>query len=333
MEKHLGNKARVTPLDIVRERFVGMRDGTFHLHMGSVANAAMAAEGILAYAEEGVGPLEIRVLWDFYNNPFAYLVRGDSDIKDIYDIKGKRIAFGVHSPWCMEAVRGLLAFVQLTEDDVTIVPFGSWAAINRAVAEGKADVTFSAAESGVVYEIEAAPKSIRWLDMPFEDTEAWSRFLKFMPTHFPLIAEVGVETARGHEMFAAAYTWSMHADADEGLAYLITKITYEQYADFKDLHKMFGFSAPEAQRAWLDMCPLAYHPGAIRYLKEQGIWTAEDDKWNAGVLALEKQYQGAWELSTRKAKEQGLKIDPLNEEWMSLWDKYRGKLKRVAVRL
>jgi TRAP transporter TAXI family solute receptor len=61
----------------------------------------------------------------------------------------------------------------------------------------------------------------------------------------------------------------VHADMDEKLAYDITKAIFERRAELVAIH-------PEAANLSLESAvkdsPAAFHPGAIRYYKEQHVW-------------------------------------------------------------
>ena len=75
------------------------------------------------------------------------------------------------------------------------------------------------------------------------------------------------------------------------------------------------------------------HPGTIRYLKEIGYWTAENDRINQESLELEKRYEKAWQTALADAKAKKIKISPKNKKWMDLWDSHRSKLPRKGTRI
>ena len=335
MEKQWGIKVRVRPTEIAKERYVGLRDGTIHAILSDASgNILFSLIGDpKVYGGKGEGPMAIRVAWYCIDMFYGWLVRGDSDIKSFADIKGKRVVKGTHSAVCIKAFEGMLAFAGLTEDDVTVVPVGSWSAQPRAVMEGRADIGYYAPESAVSYEMEASPHGVRYLAFPSEDTEAWARYSVYGPDKYPAKCSRGVESALGVEMLGGPRGVVVHRDTDEGLVYEMVKFLGEQFADYKDLHPQLEYFSLDHQRAWLDSCPYPYHPGAIKYLEEKGIWTAEDDKWNMAALGLEKQYQGAWEAALKEAEAKGIEVDVKDDEWISLWEKYQGKQKPPRFRL
>jgi uncharacterized protein len=61
----------------------------------------------------------------------------------------------------------------------------------------------------------------------------------------------------------------VHADMDEELVYQITKALFEHKAELVAIH-------PEAANLSLESAvkesPAPFHPGAIRYFKEQNVW-------------------------------------------------------------
>ncbi len=59
-----------------------------------------------------------------------------------------------------------------------------------------------------------------------------------------------------------------------------------------------------------------FHEGAIRYLKEKGIWTAQDDQWNSKSLAHVKKVQELWKVTVQEAKSKGIGEKDFTEYWL-----------------
>ena len=62
-----------------------------------------------------------------------------------------------------------------------------------------------------------------------------------------------------------------------------------------------------------------FHPGAIKYLREKGIWDAEDDAWNETRMARLEAVKAAWAAATEKADAEKVSDD----DWPAFWDSYR----------
>ena len=58
-----------------------------------------------------------------------------------------------------------------------------------------------------------------------------------------------------------------------------------------------------------------FHEGAVRYLKEKGIWTAEDDAWNEKRTQRMNALVEAWE--SFKSENEGLSEEDFAEAWMA----------------
>ena len=56
--------------------------------------------------------------------------------------------------------------------------------------------------------------------------------------------------------------------------------------------------------------------GAIKYLKEKGVWTAKDDEWNNGRVAHLKKVQEAWDNAISQAELKKMKSKHFPKFWL-----------------
>ena len=59
-----------------------------------------------------------------------------------------------------------------------------------------------------------------------------------------------------------------------------------------------------------------FHEGAIRYLKEKGVWTAEAQAWNDARVAHMKKLQAAWEKALEEKTAKKIKEKKFEEFWL-----------------
>jgi len=60
----------------------------------------------------------------------------------------------------------------------------------------------------------------------------------------------------------------------------------------------------------------AFHDGAIRYLKEAGIWKPEHQAWQSGMLKRHASMQTAWkEMMTKDPIARSLESTALQKVW------------------
>ena len=332
MEKFLGVPVRTMPTDSTKVSFSQMRERKALFAALSTSSLGVALQGEHPYCVEGWGPQKLALAWMGYDGPFGYFVRGDSPIKTVKDLKGKKVAWYLASPAWMLGAEGVLRFAGLTLKDVEMVRLGSYAACARAVVEGKADADYVSAVSSVTFEVMESPSGIRFLPMPLEDKEGWARYNEINPLIPWGVCEKGVKVARGVPMANHIFCNATYTDVDTEYIYQVARFFGEAYDQYKDLHAENRDMSLEKMRALLDTKCLPVHPGTIKYLKEKKLWTTDDDKWNQERLEEMNRYEKAWSKAIQEAKTKGLKIDLNNDTWVKFWNDYRAKLPVFKIR-
>ena len=105
----------------------------------------------------------------------------------------------------------------------------------------------------------------------------------------------------GAGLYEAAAAWMMGyryplitvpASAKEAEVYAMTKAVAETF----DLYKAANPIMPRwnVQKAGTPPMDAAFHEGAIRYLKEIGVWKPEHQEWQSGMLKRHAALQAAW---------------------------------------
>ena len=67
-----------------------------------------------------------------------------------------------------------------------------------------------------------------------------------------------------------------------------------------------------------------FHPGAIRYLKEIGVWTDKDQAWNDARLARLENVMAAWETATEETMDQNIS----SKDWPTFWEEQRAAIEK-----
>ena len=184
MENLTGMKVRVRPDNNTAARHKWLKAGIMELNAESVSDTAIfCLEAKAGNATRDGGPFPIRIVWLGQAMPYGFMVRGDSPIKTVYDIKPKsKVAYYTASPSASVAADALLAWAKVSKEDIVVVPFSSWPANIKAVAEGKADVAYSVPTAPTAFEAEASPHGIRWLPLSYKaDPEGAKRFATLRP--------------------------------------------------------------------------------------------------------------------------------------------------------
>lgn len=336
MEQDTGMKIRLVPerSTVIQGRWLkeGKVDTTFNTP--SVEGPeAMEAECGTGWDTRDGGPYQTRTVWLSNMSWWGFMVRGDSDIKTIYDIKpGTRIAYFTGSAGCVKTTFCLLDWLQLKKEDIVEVPIAGFGASVKSVAEGKADVIYASTVASATFEAEANPHGIRWLPLdPKEDPEGYGRFKKNKRGVTLGVCPKGVKSAIGIPMIISPFVMCTTADKDTEFIYHLAKWLHENFDAYKDKHPNCPQMSIELFRDWLDISYLPVHDGTIKYLKEVGIWTADDDARQKYNVDLVDKYIKAYAEAIKAADEQEIMIESKGEKWCELWAGFKKDLPHFDV--
>lgn len=339
LQQETGTTVRIVPEDSEPMRYRRLTDRE-DIAISSVSASEMAAqtEGFGGYA--AAKPLPQRILWHHNDTPWGFVVAGDSDIKSIDDIAkgGVRVTSGVFSPVIVEVVTNALpGFIGMTPEEaaekIEYVPASSYGENCRSVVEGKSDVAYCSPISSVLSEMEGAPGSIRWLSMDPDDKEAWGRFLDSRPMTIPTEISFGVKTAQGVDSMTSNFVYAVPATAEVDFAYNMAKWLHQSHDAYKGSHALATRMSVDLFREFLNSNPVPVHEGTVKYLREIGEWTEEDDAWNDAAIELMDKWIAARQEGMKQAMEQGVQIDFENEEFLAIMDKATEGLPAFRSRL
>ena len=334
-----GTMARVIPEDSEPGRYERLAiKKEFELASISTADARFSREGIDAYSTLKGAPT--RVVWHHNDTPWLFVVRGDSKFKTIYDLKqeGVKVSVSSQAPTMALAVKKALpAFLGWTPEEAEknwiFVPSGSYAENCRSVTDGRADVAWVAPISSVLAEMSGHPKGIRFLGQPLDDKEGWEGWLKYRPTHIPSKINMGVSAAIGVDGLTSNFIYWTYGDMGEDTVYNLAKWLNESFDKYKDSHALCKRMSIEYFREFLNHCGLPVHKGTVKYLREIGKWTEDDDKWNEEAIEKEGKWFQAREKALKEADEKGVKMHWENEEFLEIIKKHTKGLPIFKTRL
>ena len=322
-----GVRARVLPAPNGYARGEWLTDNQADLALIQASDYIERLDGFEGFASRSAGPADTRACYISLVTPWGLMVRGDSKIKTIYDIgPDTRVAWYRGSSFIMTGIRALLATQGLTPDDVKLVEVGSYGANSKVIAEGRADVTYTSPISDLNYEVAANPKGVRWLNIPTaaQDAKALKAYKSLQAGYAIAAAKVGVESARGVRMSQAYQNWHVRGDENEEFVYHLVKWFDENYNLYKDKYVHAVLMNMDNFIEFLDNDPVEpIHPGAIRYLKEKGLWKDKYTIQNNFNLELSKKYIDGFQAALKAADQKGIKVSPDNKEWIEFWKQYK----------
>lgn len=276
--------ARLGPLRAGRAQASAMGVGVYY-----------AQEGVLEFATKEWGPQSLQLLLSATTcSGQALGIAKDLGVSQVKDLKGKRMGWVVGSPAINQSLLGLIAFGGLTKADVKLVDYSSYGAMMKGLVNNEVDIIFASTISGQAKEAENSPRGIMWPPMPPSDTAGWERVQKLAPYFYPHKSTCGAGYAKGETIEVAVYPYPIfmaYASQPAELVHALTKAMIANYDSYKDaVVGVDGLEAKRQNQKWI----VPYHPGAVRALKEAGVWTEEGQKNNDTLIARQKVLSEAW---------------------------------------
>lgn len=284
-------------------------------------------EGFKNYGSRDTGGFPVRVAWMQSKYDSGFVVRGDSRIKDIYDIKpGVRVVDMRSYLSSQTNLDGLLAWAKIPdpENNVKWVPAHNTEEKLQLIVDGKADIAYAIPTSPVTYEAEKNPYGLRWIELNAErDPEGAKRFHEKCPLiGFGLMFR-GVPSSNCQWGMVGTDQLCCHKNADPDFIYHLAKWLNENWHRYKDLHSWLSQSTLENLMVELDTMFIPCHDGLIEYLRELGLWSDAHEERQRENLALVDRYCEASLEAMWLADDRSIVVSADNPQWMSLWENFK----------
>lgn len=215
----------------------------------------------------------IRIIGRIVPIRVGILVRKDSDIRTMKDIKGKRIGGGF--PAMKAAERGMSAYLAnagLSYDDVQAVPTQNVITAANDFAAGKTDAFLFALGAAKVKEVAATVGGLRALPID-PSPAAIARAQTLLPGSYAYVVEPSPalpEVAAATPIIAYDFVLFTRKGVADDEIFRLTKALYESKADLAAVFKPFVLFVPD--RMARPYAGLTYHPGAIKFYQQKGLW-------------------------------------------------------------
>lgn len=217
----------------------------------------------------------------------APVVRKDSPIKTIADAKGKRVTGEYPANLAIwYNIFGELTSAGLTWNDVRVVPVPALNDGIDALVQGRADLSSYALNAAKIREADAAV-GVRHASIDCSP-EGEKRLRSTVPGYYPRRVKKGEAVAVTEDICAIAY--DVYVVAGKGVSDAILegvlRASWEHGDKLAPIHVIFKEWTRD-RMASPDVT-IPYHPTAIRFFKERGVWTAEHDQAQQRLLGAQK---------------------------------------------
>ncbi|TVP90547.1 MAG: TAXI family TRAP transporter solute-binding subunit [Pseudomonadaceae bacterium] len=298
MLKHKeGSNIRILPGRNDVSRMIPLKNGRADYCLCGIASY-FGQEGIFLFNRPTWGPQPIRmVLASQGTQSFGLAAAADTGLDSPADLRGQRIIFIRGADSINMITTAILAYANLTWDDVRRVDAAGTNEAIEALINGHADVMPMSTRTPLMERIASSPRGINWLDMPNETEEeqaAWERAQQVIPYYLPQVETRGAGVSEANPWQGGGYALPIlvtNSDRDADEVYALTRFVDENFADFKDLAP--GAEGWELSRQVFDWV-MPYHEGAIRYFREVGVWTDKHQAHNDSLLERQAILMDAW---------------------------------------
>ena len=272
-----------------------------------------ATEGIYDFSERRWGPQDLRAVAG-RPSTFGVPSAADANIHTLEDLRGQRVAYVAGNPSVNVKCDAILAFAGLNRDDVEAVMFPTHGAAMSSLVEDRADATCTTTTASQLYELEESSRGIRWVDIPADDEEGWARMNQVAPVFQSFRETIGAGLSEESPANMLAYRYPIivaMADRDEEEVYQFIKSLDDSYDLYRDATAAIHRWAIED--SGVPPIDIPFHPGAIRYMQEKGLWSEKMQTWNDNRLARLEALKQAWDSLLNA--EPDLEGDALAERW------------------
>lgn len=243
------------------------------------------------YCTDVWGPQKVRLLWTPGGN-YGILVRRDSGIEKVEDLRGKRVPHVVGNTSVNRYIQASLAYGGLTYDDVNVQRIGYSEQAN-GMKTGHIDVMFENPTGTAVQEL-ASEYPIRWMDFSDDSPERFREWPDIVPMVSTSEFSGGAGMDEGETVTNMAFSipFVASADADDDQMYAFVSLLHDAFDAFENTTQ----STPDmaVDKLLLDPLVTPVHEGALRFFKEKGIWTPDLERRNAALLDRERLLHEAW---------------------------------------
>jgi hypothetical protein len=192
----------------------------------------------------------------------------------------------------------------------------SYTAYLKGLVDGSVDAGQASPSASTLFELASTARGIFFPPYPASDKEGWARLNEWAPMMYPGKEDIGAGLTPGQPVEIPFYKYPQiitMAKQSEDEVYALVKAIDESYSIYKDSLPLMSRWTIEASGKTPAGVP--FHKGAVKYLREKGLWTEADEKWNNERVERLSAVINAWQTVSLEAKQKNIK----NEDFPKFW--------------
>ncbi len=214
--------------------------------------------------------------------PLGFMVRKDSGINKINDLKGKRVGGGYAAHPIMRRLSGgMMKTYGIAWSDVRMVPLTEAVAGARALIDGRLDAAWFAVFAPITREAHARI-GVRFLPIDWTPERLSFARQNIFPGVMPLTMRGNPPWApKGTKLLSQEFYVMASTKSDDASVRKVLETLWDHNDKVRKIHPVLRGFVNKAAVSKLPMIP--YHRAAIAFYKEKGVWNAAADAANAAV--------------------------------------------------
>ncbi len=218
---------------------------------------------------EGKPQKDLRAVFSIHPESVTLCASVDSGIKDIKDLKGKRVNIGnPGSGQRQNSIDALEANGIDWEEDLKAEQVKA-AEAPGLLQDGRLDAFFYTVghPSGAFKEASAGATKVRFVSISNVD-KLIDKYPYYAKSFIPVAQYPGARNDKDVPTFGVKATFVTSSKVPDEVVYAITKEVFENFDAFKKLHPAYAVLTKEGM---LEGLSAPIHPGAMKYFKEAGL--------------------------------------------------------------
>lgn len=247
-----------------------LESGELELGVLNILDSQMASTGTGNYKK--AYPMLRVIAGGVFPFTASVLVRDKSEIKQISDLKGKRMAWDYGGHMISQTyLNAVLETGGIKPSDVQQVRVSNVNDGIRAVPEGKVDASWASLGTGTNEEANAM-EPVRFLNVANNDNSN-----KILGRYGGSVVKATPSAGVRGETFVLGYALHIVGSSklSDRFVGALVKAWWDNLAELQTIHPLFKQWTKENQA--ITNFTIPYHPGAVKFHRETGVWGAKHD--------------------------------------------------------
>jgi len=225
-----------------------------------------AYNGTSKFADQGKFD-KLRAVFSVHPEPVTIIARDDSGIKNVTDLKGKRVNIGNSGSGTRGTWEVMESALGWKRSDLTLAAELKSSETGQAVCDNKIDAYFWL----VGHPSALTQESLASCDTHLVHATGAEISKLVNDNSFYRSAEIPKDMYNNKETintFGVGATFVSSSDVPDEVVYTVVKAVFDNFAQFKKLHP--AFANLKEKEMISDSLSAPLHPGAVKYYKERG---------------------------------------------------------------